>query len=852
MTDYRLMIWEINLNFSSACIMYDFFNSCLNGKEYEYEKMLQIFADSYIEESERKDIICKLSLQNLRKLKEEKRFETHIYLDNGESRSVRLVLMPAINELGSAEIVYFAVVDTEDDLDGMAEIVNRRKRTLLSRLRFAAGLPISHIVVAVVILIVLVLIAFGISGIRQALYEEQAENLMRVMEKMGQNIDMVMENKWDDVHYVASQLCADRFDTQAELLAELESISTYLEMGNNMILAIDQSGMCHYFNGKKFEWIDKSLLQSNEEKVVVAMFPDMNFDMEQMLFTTQLPNAIQVEDNVFTHIVLASDMRVLDDFLKIRDYGSESATYITHLDQSDVYKIDRENPKNILNELKAGKFQYGTSFDKFKMDMDNNNSGCVFVTYDKASSYMAYQKLVNDDWYVLMVVPSQYVGNSTNEFMEYLMIAIGLMALGILVIILLLVYIDIWKSKKEMLHVNDALREATQVIRNAAEAQKNANEAKTRFLSTMSHDIRTPMNVISGMTELAARRVDEAEYVAECLGKIKIASNHLLTLTNDILDISKVETGNITLNISRFSIAALVKNIEEIMKPQAMEKEQQIELKRCFGKIEFLFGDELRINQIFINLISNAIKYTPKKGQVRVDILIEEVDDSKVQLICIVEDNGIGMSEDFQKKMYDVFARETDGRVNKIEGTGLGLAICKQMIDLMGGTIQCESKEGLGTKFTVKILLEKAESLDIAESIENEKKEASLSGMRVLVAEDNDLNWEMIESIFEIYDINADRVENGRQCVEYLEQAEKGIYEAVLMDVQMPILNGKEATKQIRKSQKEWVRNIPIMAMTADAFAEDIEECLEVGMNGHIAKPIDVKKLLCELQKCRS
>lgn len=849
MTDYRLLIWEINLTTNRACIMYDFFYLRLNGKEYAYDKMSRIFVESYIEEKERKDILHKMSLEELQKLDGEERFETHIYLENGENRSVRLILTPAPNEQGNREIVYFSVIDLEDDLDGMAEIVNRRKKTLLSRLRLAAGLPISHIIVAIVFLVFLILTSFGIGGIRQELYKEQSSNLKRVTEKVGQTVDMLMDQKWKDVHYVAAQVCADRFSTRADFLAELERISTYFEMENNAIMAIDSQGLCYHFNGESFEWIDMELLNSGEEKALVAVFSNIGLEKEQMLFTMPLPYAIEVEEQSFTHIVLACDMNMLDEFIQMRDYGSDSVTYITHMNQNVIYKVPDTHTGDILAELKECKYQRKTNLEMFQKDVQNHNLGCVFVTYKSIPSYVAYQKLANDDWYVIMMVPAQYVGNSTTEFMEYTMIAIALMALGILCIILSLVYVDIAKSKKELRHVNDALRKATQIIRNAAEAQKSANEAKTRFLSTMSHDIRTPMNVISGMTELATMRIGDMNYVQECLGKIKIASNHLLTLINDVLDISKVESGNVELNINRFSISELIGNLENIMKPEALAKSQQISIKLCYEEIDYLLGDELRINQIFINLLSNAIKYTPENGNIRVDVIAEETEESTVKLTYIVEDNGIGMSEAFQKKMYDVFAREMDSRVNKIEGTGLGLAICKQMIDLMGGTINCESKEGIGTKITVKLFLEKADVSDLVEYQSEEKKEDSLCGMKVLVAEDNELNWEILESIFEIYDIKAYRVENGKQCIEHLEKTDINNYELILMDVQMPILNGKEATKLIRKSEKEWIRNIPIVAMTADAFAEDVEECLNAGMNGHIAKPIDMNKMFLELRK---
>ena len=406
-----------------------------------------------------------------------------------------------------------------------------------------------------------------------------------------------------------------------------------------------------------------------------------------------------------------------------------------------------------------------------------------------------------------------------------------------------------------ILNINRKLRET------AAEAEY-ANQAKTRFLSSMSHDIRTPMNAVIGMTDIARKYADNPAKVRACLDKVSLASNHLLTLVNDILDISKVESGNMVLNPAMFSIRNLKMNLVNIVLPQIREKKLKFTVDADDLPYECLIADELRLNQIFINLLNNAVKYTNPGGEIHLEMKEQPVpeDSSLVRLVCRISDTGIGMSEEFQKTMYNSFERATDSRINKIQGSGLGLAIAREMVELMNGTIECKSELGKGTEFTVTLVLpavyttatansERKIQLDVSEQDGAEKDSDSVAGMKILVAEDNDLNWEIIQELLKEYGVFCDRAENGQKCVDMISEAEDGAYDMIFMDVQMPVMNGKEAAREIRKSTREYVRNITIVAITADAFAEDMKECMEAGMNVHISKPVDMKKVLDVLQR---
>ena len=516
-----------------------------------------------------------------------------------------------------------------------------------------------------------------------------------------------------------------------------------------------------------------------------------------------------------------------------------------------------------------------------------------------------------------------------------------------------------------------------------AREAESANKAKTDFLSTMSHDIRTPMNAIIGLTTIAEKNLGDVESTEESLRKISLASNHLLTLINDILDISKVESGKLKLSPLTFSIVETVENLVNISQPMIKEKNLEFSFHINQMEKEYLYTDQLRLNQVYINILSNAIKYTEPGGRINVDLCEEKSPTPGcIRLIYVVADTGIGMSKEFIETMYQPFSRQVDSRVNSIQGTGLGLAITKQMVELMGGSIECQSEQGEGTTFTVvldipvadrqredmkldpvdvlivdddEVMLETSadtleslgasveqaqsgtEALDMIEKkhisgkdydvvivdwkmpeidgletinrirseidtnipvllisaydwsdIEDKAKEAGaigfvskplfrstlydkinsligkesksvepeddysdLQGMNILVAEDNDINWEIISAMLSMFGINTTRAENGRVCVDMISEAEKGSYELIFMDVQMPEMNGLDATRTIRKLEDSWASSIPIVAMTADAFSENVTECLNAGMNGHIAKPVDIKLVIKEIRRIR-
>lgn len=389
-------------------------------------------------------------------------------------------------------------------------------------------------------------------------------------------------------------------------------------------------------------------------------------------------------------------------------------------------------------------------------------------------------------------------------------------------------------------------------LRRTARQAEEASAAKTQFLSAMSHDIRTPMNAVLGMMSLAQHNVQNPAYVTQCLEKSMNAGKRLLTLINDILDISKIESGQFVLTPSDVSLTQLSADLIDMMTTQMEEKNLHFSSNMEHLPYPVVLADPIRLNQIFMNLLSNAVKYTPSGGSISMKLFEESVphQPSLTRLVFSVTDTGIGMTQEFQSSMYQSFSRAVNTQVNQIQGSGLGLAIVHQMVELMGGTITCDSQAGKGTTFTVLLDLPIVEqtSADTEASI----AEADVSGLHLLVAEDNDLNWEVIQAILEEFGVTCDRAENGRICVDAFSHAPAGTYDAIFMDLQMPVMNGLEACQAIRSMADSRYSTIPVLAMTADAFAEDVKKCIAQGMDGHIAKPIDINTLLLYLKKIKN
>ena len=407
---------------------------------------------------------------------------------------------------------------------------------------------------------------------------------------------------------------------------------------------------------------------------------------------------------------------------------------------------------------------------------------------------------------------------------------------------------DVQGAKKCIVDLSDRTGEhqTTLAVKAALEIAEKASKAKTDFLSNMSHDIRTPMNAIIGITTLMKNELDQPEKLAEHLGKLETSGQLLLGIINDILDMSRIESGKTTLNVEKMNLPQQISQLDSVIRQQAGQRRQTFTVE-THVQHENVLADPNRLNQVLMNILSNAVKYTPTGGHIRLEVDELTHTEHYAKYRFVVQDNGIGMSEEFQKHIFEPFERERTSTVSKVQGTGLGMAITKSVVDLMGGSISVESATGKGTRFEVVLEFPIDTEADHAQQVQalpEETEETSpLCGMKFLCAEDNALNAEILQMLLETRGASCTICSNGQEIVDAFASVKPGDYDMILMDVQMPVMDGLEAPRRIRNGENPLGRTIPILAMTANAFLEDMQKSREAGMDEHLSKPVDISAL---------
>ena len=455
------------------------------------------------------------------------------------------------------------------------------------------------------------------------------------------------------------------------------------------------------------------------------------------------------------------------------------------------------------------------------------------------------------DYYLYAYVPARQV---------YTLTVMNLViTLVMYILILALVQVFRWNSAKDFFmqqkhseqEYRKSLEQKNVALQLAVQRETKANLAKREFLFNMSHDIRTPMNAIIGFTALAQTHIDDRGQVEDYLKKISVSSQHLLSLINDVLDMSRIESGKVTLEAKPVHLPELVHELRDIVQAVVSEKDLSLTLDTVGVENEDVIADPLRLEQILINVLANAVKFTPDGGQISLWIVQKDMAPAGyADFEFHIKDNGIGMSEEFQKHIFEQFARERTSTVSKIQGTGLGMAITKSLVDMMGGRITVKSEQGKGSEFTISLRFPIGEAK--TEQTPPAAKASAFTGKKLLVVEDNELNLEIASTLLKEAGFEVDTAENGKIAVEKVEAASADRYDLILMDIQMPEMDGYEATRRIRALPDTKKAALPIVAMTANAFEDDRKNALRAGMNGHIAKPLDIQKLfqvLSELLK---
>ena len=585
-----------------------------------------------------------------------------------------------------------------------------------------------------------------------------------------------------------------------------------------------------------------------------------------------------IKGETYTAIGTLYDHSKLDSMLSVKSYNGNAYLFMLDNDGNITYTNQKEDKffRNyfLLKHLKGDQAITEEEADSLQKKLDGREQGVELVESDKPY-YLGYCPIENNNTMLICIVEKSVVDNVLRDYQKTIVFETILMA-GFILLLFAGLFCSISRrslaeqkaeyekrnneiqtqAMKEMEESNKKLKKAKDITTEALQTAENANKAKTDFLSNMSHDIRTPMNAIIGMTSLIRHDAGNKAKVIEYADKIDISSQHLLGIINNVLDMSKIEAGKTVFKYTDFSILDFITELNTIFHSQIDEKNQTLTIIKENIRHEWVNGDQVHLMQIFSNLVSNAVKYTQEGGKIQ--FLVEECETKSsvyAKYRFLVSDNGMGMSADFKDTIFDAFTRAESSMTNKIQGTGLGMAITKNLVEAMGGTIDVESELGQGSCFEVLIDLRIAEDRFVSSAEQAEKDEPAgnvLKGMRFLCAEDNELNAEILMELLKIEGAECTICENGKRVLEAFEQSAPGDYDMILMDVQMPVMNGYEATKAIRRSSHELAKTIPIIAMTANAFSEDIQHSLAAGMNAHVSKPVEMKVLEKTIRSIKS
>lgn len=823
--------------------------------------------------------------------------------------------------------------------------------------------------------IVFTWLANTMSDQSEATLNKVSETYMEGMnDQLQKKFEAVIDMRLLQAEGVVSRIQEEKMSDKDELREELRLAGKIREF--SYMALCDEKGTTEVIYGDQVTFSDhdeflemlrnddlkvSSGIDENGEKMILlairAAYPMENDATSDVLvvgmpvdFLEQILRLDEADAVLVSHIIST------DGAFIIRSGEAFRETYFERI-RAIFSKHNGKTPEQYVEELKAA------------MDAGESYSACVMI--NEEHKHIFCSRINSSNWYLLSVMSSGTLDDAVSflndKRQQSMILSGGIMLLGILIVFILYYRI----SQRQLNDLYHAEREAAR-----------ANKAKSEFLSSMSHDIRTPMNGIVGMTAIAQANIQDTARVTNCLAKIALSSKHLLGLINDVLDMSKIESGKLSLNVHMVSLRETMNSIVNIAQPQVKEKNQNFDIFIQNIQTEDVYCDSVRLNQVLLNLLSNAIKFTPEGGIINVYLEQEDSPKGEDYIRCHfkVKDNGIGMSDEFQKTIFDKFIREQKNQVNKTEGTGLGMAITKAIVDMMDGIIELRSQPDKGTEFHIVLDFEKAEvkdadmvlppwkllvvdddedlcrsavsslkeigisadwassgqkAIDMAEEhhnmgddyqivlldwkmpdmdgmdtaqglrkhlgedvpiliisaydwtdIEEEAKNVGVQGFiakplfksnlylglstyileeneteqedeqtkrffvdkRILLAEDNELNWEIAKEILSDVGFELERAENGKECVEKFNASEIGFYDVILMDIRMPIMNGYEAAEAIRAGERKDA-GLPIIAMTADAFSEDIQHSLECGMNEHIAKPIDIGRLMQILEQ---
>ena len=855
----------------------------------------------------------------------------------------------------------------------------------------------------VIIVLTLTLFVMSQTYIQNLVYHERLSQMEEVTHQMFHSLEDVINNHWDDVDVQCNYLAYTSMETTDDLFSYLEKLSELANYKEKQIelIAVDAAGHYYTARGRMGLLREMTYLEDAPERVSYVS-NSLTADDSRMVFLEQLSTPITLQSGekeiTLRYFGISQSMTQLNDYFRCDAYENNNSVYVLDHDGFKLFNAnDAELLKghNVYTVLSQMSYLHGSSFAAAKERLARTGSCYSNAVLDGTEYYYALKQMENARWTLAFLVPAEYVAVNTQKLVNLVTLVIVSFAVVLSVTAVFVGWFLLRQKQQQELQAekeanlrleqynthltqaNDEMKRAQTIAAEALHAAERASQAKTDFLSNMSHDIRTPMNAIVGLTTLMENELDQPEKLAEHLHKLESSGQLLLGIINNILDMSRIESGKTTLSVEPMHLSQQLDQLSTMIRAQASEKAQTFTVSTHL-RHENLLADPTRLNQVLMNILSNAVKYTPCGGHIRFEVDELPRNEHYAKYRFVVQDDGIGMSEEFQKHIFEEFSREESSTVSGIQGTGLGMSITKNIVDLMGGTIALTSEPGKGTEFIVTLCFtrsgQKAEPKQLPQleglralvadddtntclnvstmlskigmrpewtisgkeavirtkyaveqgdafsvyiidwlipdmngieivrqirkvignrcpiiiltaydwaDIEDEARAAGvtafcekplflselrrvlaepfraepasepaqptaadLKGKKLLLVEDNELNREIALEILKEAGFVVDTAEDGAVAVQKIKQAAPGQYDLILMDIQMPNLDGYEATRQIRALPDAEKASIPIFAMTANAFEEDRQNALAAGMNGHIAKPLDVPHLL--------
>ena len=723
----------------------------------------------------------------------------------------------------------------------------------------------------ILIFLNLIFVKFLLNRMNSYIAENGKSSMGAVVEQIQQTYDLQVNGYYSQLHLLEDSLIQEKVRS-IELDRNKKFFETWQKESESTLIFLQENGKAITTDGTKLRVdMPSKLLLDLRNGYNIGKLVSLDYNQKKKDgYLVAIPcQEYTINGETYTAIGTLYDHSKLDSMLSVKSYNGNAYLFMLDNDGNITYTNQKEDKffRNyfLLKHLKGDQAITEEEADSLQKKLDGREQGVELLGSDKPY-YLGYCPIENNNTMLICIVEKSVVDNVLKDYQKTIGFTTLLMA-GFILLLFAGLFCSISRrslaeqkaeyekrnneiqtqAMKEMEESNKKLKKAKDITTEALQTAENANKAKTDFLSNMSHDIRTPMNAIIGMTSLIRHDAGNKAKVIEYADKIDISSQHLLGIINDILDMSKIEAGKTVFKYTDFSMPDLIEELNTIFQPQIAERNQTLMVIKENIRHEWVNGDQVHLMQIFSNLLSNAVKYTQEGGKIQ--FLVEECETKSsvyAKYRFLVSDNGMGMSADFKETIFDPFTRAEGSVTNKIQGTGLGMAITRNLVEAMGGTIDVESELGQGSCFEVLIDLRIAEDRSVSSTVQEEKNEQNdniFQGMRFLCAEDNELNAEILTELLKIEGAECTICENGEEILKTFEKSAPGDYDMILMDVQMPVMNGYEATEAIRRSSHELAKKIPIIAMTANAFSEDIQHSLAAGMNAHVSKPVEMRVL---------